>query len=179
MLAATQPVLKAYQDHVRARDADTAVAMRPETTTPADRKHPVDTYLVEAVLGGDCPDGQFETGGRLELRVVARLSEIARGEGVHVGILIIRNDAVWCYGTSTKMDGLSSHWYPIGDGEYGVTFVVDDLPLLPGQYAFSVGLMDAHSPHFYDIWNAAATFAVRHEGKEIGMVRIPHRWGRP
>jgi lipopolysaccharide transport system ATP-binding protein len=180
MFAATQPVLKAYQDHVRAGDGELNSTVRSEVGPSAtEREHPADTYIIEAVLGGDCASGQIETGGRLELRIVAHLSDQARQDGVQVGVLIVRNDAVWCYAVGTFWDGVIESLHPITADTFGVVFVVDDLPLLSGEYSFTVGLTDAHSPHVYDIWAGAAPFAVRHEGKEMGVVRIPHRWERP
>ncbi len=178
MLAATEDVLKEYQDHVRARDTAKAGAIRPVAVNPETREHPADNFLLNVSLGGDCRDGQIATGGTLELRIEAQLSEAARSSGVHVGIMISRNDAVSCYGVSTKMDDLPTGLHPLEGGTYGVAFIIDQLPLLSGQYSFTVALMDDRSPHLYDRWSGAAPFAVRHSGGEVGVTRVPHRWAR-
>jgi lipopolysaccharide transport system ATP-binding protein len=178
MLADTQSVIKAYQDHERARDAaSTPAAPSPEGIAIHNRhRHPADNYLREATLDGEGQNGVIETGGRLELRIVAELSEAAWQDGVHVGVLIVRNDAVWCYGVSTKMEGMATGLFPLGGNSYGVSFVIDHLSLLSGQYSFTVALMDDRSPLVYHTWTGAAAFTVRHAGKEVGLARIPHRW---
>lgn len=68
---------------------------------------------------------------------------------------------------------------PRGGDDFGVRFVIDALPLLSGQYSFIVALMDDRSPHLYDTWSDVAPFTVQYGGKEVGVVRIPHRWDRP
>ncbi len=178
MCAATAPVLRAYQDHVRARDAAVA-GSGPPAARPSAPLRPADNYLVDAVLGGDCRHGEIATGGRLELTIYARLGEVARREGVHVGVLLVRNDAVWCYGVTTKMDAAPQALHPLGGADYGITFVIDEVPLLAGQYSFTIALMDDRSPHLYDTWTGVAGFTIRQSGKDVGVVRIPHRWQPP
>ncbi|MDB5813229.1 MAG: transporter [Rhodocyclales bacterium] len=178
MLGDTQSVLKAYQDHEREKDASfTDSSTSPEGVTLHDQqKHAADNYLREFSLGGDVRNGGIETGNRLELRIVAELNEAAWRDGVHVGLLIVRNDAVWCYGISTKMEGMATGLHPLGGNSYGITFIIDHLSLLSGQYSFTVALMDDCSPLVYHTCEGAAPFTVRHAGKEVGVARIPHRW---
>jgi len=177
MLADTQSVLKAYQDYAREKDATSLPSTsNTEATCFGQRKHVADSCLREVVLGGDVQDGVIETGGRLELRVFAEITDTAWHGGVHLGLLIERNDAVWCYGISTKMDGMAIGFQPLGGHSYGANFIVDDLPLLSGCYSFTVVLMDDSSPLVYDRWSGVAPFTVRHSGKEVGLVRIPHHW---
>jgi lipopolysaccharide transport system ATP-binding protein len=176
MLAATEPVLRAYQDYVRARDGEAStVDAKPVHPTPGTR----DTYLQSVSLEGDCHDGRIRTGGTLKVRVTARVSSSAHHDGIHVGILLVRNDGVWCYGISTGMDDLDARLYPIRDDEYGITLVFDSLPLLSGEYSFTVALMDARSPHLYDSWTGVAPLTVRHDGRDVGVARLAHRWERP
>ena len=176
MLAATQTVLKEYQDHVRSRDTAQTAVLRSVPLIPQAREHPADNFLLRVTLHGDGREGHFGTGDTLELRIEAQLSAVARSVGVHVGILIVRNDGVPCYGVSTQMDELPTGLHLIEGGTYGVAFIIDNLPLLSGRYAFTVALMDDRSPHLYDQWHDAAPFEVRHRGKEVGVARIPHRW---
>jgi lipopolysaccharide transport system ATP-binding protein len=178
MLAATQPVLKAYEDHVRACNVESSGTVGHDQPAPSERQPPADNCLREVLLDGDCRAGHLDTGGTLKLRVVARLTPEAHRDGVHVVVLIIRNDAVWCYGAATTTDGIEG-LYALGGDEYGVTFVIDDVPLLSGQYSFTVALMDDRSPHTYDFRAGVAEFTVRHGNKEVGVMRIPHRWECP
>jgi hypothetical protein len=58
--------------------------------------------------------------------------------------------------------------------------IVDDLPLLPGQYSLDVALMDGNNMHAYDYWKGVAPFSIRNEAlKEVGVARIKRRWERP
>jgi len=180
ILAATRTTLDAYQDHVRARDVQPrAGPLRTESAQPARHRQPRDTFLREVALGGDCHDGVIQTGGTLEIRIVAQLTDNARREGVHVAVLIIRNDAVWCYGSTTKIDGLAQGLYALRGDEYGVNFVIDKLPLLSGQYSLTVALLDAASPHNYDYWSGIAPFSVTNDSGDVGVTRIAHRWEQP
>jgi lipopolysaccharide transport system ATP-binding protein len=177
MLAAAGPVLKAYQDYVRARDAETttfAPSGTPTTTRKSEK-----AFLTSVTLGGDCRDGFIQTGQTLILNVAAQVTAAARRDGIHVGVVLTRNDAVWCYGTSTKIDGEHTGIYHLSDTDCGITFVVEKLPLLSGQYRVTVALLDARTSHPYDYWTDVCGFTVRHEGSEVGVMRVPHSWQPP
>ncbi|WP_426195257.1 ABC transporter ATP-binding protein [Massilia sp. DWR3-1-1] len=173
MLADTASVLKAYQDHERDRDGAAAQAL--PAPAPADPRRS-GTVLRDVCLGSDAHAGVIATGQRLTLRITADVSEQAWRDGVHVGIVIVRNDALWCYGISTKMDGLASGMQRLDGTLCAVTFVIDQLPLLSGQYSFTVALMDNLSPLVFDSRAAVAPFAVHHDGKDVGVALLPHRW---
>ena len=179
LLADTLETLKAYEDYVRTRDGDTTRADAEKSAAGSRREHPSDNYLCDAVLGGDCAGGEIATGGRLELTVIARLTDAAHADGVNVGVVMIRNDGVWAYGASSKNDGHDGQLTPMGDGLYGVTFVVDDLPLLSGEFSFLIALHDLNSPHMYHYWPSVAPFRVHHAERDRGVTRIPHRWQSP
>ena len=68
---------------------------------------------------------------------------------------------------------------PLSDREYGVSFVVEELPLLSGEYSLQVGLLDSNGVHVYDLWKGAAPFKVSHGTTETGLVCLTHRWERP
>jgi lipopolysaccharide transport system ATP-binding protein len=176
MLAAAETVLKAYEDHVRARNAETNGIKRDEPAFTS-QSRPTENYLREVALSGDCRDGHVETGGTLKLRIIAHLTEAARRDGAHVVVLIVRNDGVWCYGI--KSDGLREGLFALGGDDYGVTFVIERVPLLSGLFSFTVALMDSCSPHAYDYLIGVSTFTVRHEGTDVGVMRIPYHWERP
>jgi hypothetical protein len=69
--------------------------------------------------------------------------------------------------------------HPLPDGSYGARFVIDELPLLSGEYSVTVALMDTNSPHVYDSWSPGARFVVRHGTKEVGLARMRHHWAEP
>jgi lipopolysaccharide transport system ATP-binding protein len=175
MLGPTIEVTERYQDYVRTRDGNAKEEPAGEDAARSDVSQG-ESYLSEVVLDGECHDDIVETGGTLVLRIVASLEAKARGDA-HVGLKIERNDGVWCYGSSTEMDRGALH--PLGGAKYGVNFVVDDLPLLAGEYSIDVFLIDGAGVHTYDMRKAAVNFRVRQGTKELGMTRIPHRWERP
>ena len=175
MLADTPSVLAAYQDHVRERDAASDRAEAP--AQPPARPGGVHGTCIEQVeLEARLHDGCVATGSPLAVRITARVAAQAWHEGVQVGLVIVRNDAVWCYGVSTKMDGLSQGLQPLGGDRYGIRFVIDALPLLSGSYSFTVALMDDGSPLVYDSRAGMAPFEVRHGGKDVGVAYVTHRW---
>jgi lipopolysaccharide transport system ATP-binding protein len=173
MVGGSQEVLNAYQDHVWVRNQKTEAEAR-------DRNPKLSpNFLREVTLGGDFREGEIRTGGRLELRVLARLTEGARQDGVLVAVLLVRSDALRCYGVTTRDDDVPGGLYHVGGDDYGVTFVIDPLPLLSGTYTFTVALQDTRSPHTYDHRSGACSFRVRHEGREVGVARFAHRWEMP
>jgi lipopolysaccharide transport system ATP-binding protein len=174
MLGDSQEVLSAYQDAVRRQDEETDSHSRGQRTAPTMN------CLRDVAVGGDIRGGTFVTGGRLELRITARLAKATRNDGVFIAVLLLRSDGLRCYGTTTRADGVSDGIYSLGGDEYGVTLVIDELPLLGGNYSFTIALQDMRSPHTYDHRVGAASFSVSAQSRgEGGVVRIAHRWERP
>ncbi len=177
MFGRTTDVLEAYQDYIRAQEG-TATEVKDLASLTEDQP-PLggDTCLRSVELGGDCRDGLIASGETLTVSIRARVTSAARSGGVHVGLLITRNDRIWSYGVSTKMDGLGANGLsPLGRDEFGIRMVLEDLPLLAGQYSVTVALLDNGSPHVYDLINSACEFNVSQKSGEGGMARLPHRW---
>ena len=166
-------VVRRYQDSVRLSDAEAPAAPTPQ------RQAPTLNSLKEVSLGGDVVGNEIRSGGALRLRIVTSLTEIAVREGASVAVVIVRDDDLICYGSSMKIDGVADSMHPIGDGEYAVTFVIDALPLLTGNYSFLVALQDLSSPQTFDTLRGVAPFTVTDDGRDVGVVRISHRWERP
>jgi lipopolysaccharide transport system ATP-binding protein len=182
MFGPATKVLDSYQNDLRTRDgAEAPRRTMASEIIPDGPPLGGETCLREVTLEGDCRNGAMETGGTLIVRVSARLSPAEIEAGVHVGVLIERNDKIWCYGISTAMDGLDekSALYPLGSQEYGIRFVVPQIPLLAGQYSLSVALLDGGTPHVYDMWAGIAPFSVRQNSREVGVARFIHRWEKP
>lgn len=173
LYAETPAVVEAYQGTVRAQSA-TAAADHPGA---GGARGP--NYLDTIALEGDILDGVITHGGRLVLRIVVRLSEQTFREGVDLAVVVEREDGLRCYGASTKTDGIDEALSPLGGDAYGLSFEIDDLPLMSGNYHFTVALQDRRSPHTYDHQSGVQTFRVTHEGGDAGVTRIPHRWARP
>jgi len=177
MFGRTADVLEAYQDHVRAKEGTATEAQT--LASLAEDRPPLggDTCLRSVELGGDCRNGLIASGETLTVSIRARIAASAQQSGVHVGLLVMRNDRVWSYGVSTKMDGLAANSLtPLGGDEFGIRMVFEDLPLLAGQYSLTAALLDKDSPHVYDLIQSASEFKVSQNSAEAGMVRLPHRW---
>ena len=115
MLGPTMEVIEEYRDYERSRDAEPAsISREADAVLPEGRAFGGETHLREVTLGGDCQEGAIETGQTLKIRVIARLGAGAKAEGVDVGIMIVRNDMLRCYGVSTEMDNFELQ--PLPDG---------------------------------------------------------------
>ncbi|MEZ5534902.1 MAG: ABC transporter ATP-binding protein [Thiolinea sp.] len=173
-----QMVVDAYQDAVRARQANKKPAAVPESSKVAENgSAPV---LTDIALSGaqGVADGlpRFMTYQRFVVEV--RLNKAGRAiADVHVGIVIRRNDDVQCYGISTLHDGVALT--TVGDSEaVCVRYVIDSLPLLAGEYCLEVWLIDGSGVHVYDARERCCHFRVQQESQAqgVGMSWIPHRW---
>jgi lipopolysaccharide transport system ATP-binding protein len=169
----SHPVKEAYLANLRRHEAESPV------TRTRERQVPAQNFLKQVVLEGDLVGNEIQTGGTLRLRIVASLTEEARRDGTNVGFQITRDDGLRCYGSTTTIDRVVEPMHPIGNGDYGITVVIDSLPLLAGDYSFLVSLQDRASMHTYDWIHRAASFTVKDEVRDGGVARIPHRWERP
>jgi len=160
-------VSKAYVEANTRREAEAPAA------TPAAGGRSMENCLETLRLGGDFRDGEIESGGTLKLHMTIRLTETAHHEGVNVSLLILRKDGLTCWGGYTTIAESASS---LGEGRYGVTFVAEDLPLIIGDYDFTVVLRDFRSPHIYDVRRGACAFHVHQDGAHIGVTRMTHRW---
>lgn len=179
MLGPTLDVLREYEDHVRARDGVVETAGHVvRSDAPAVEESDVrENRIVDLkILSGT---SEVVTGERMELRIVVRLSDKAAADGVHLAIVIMRNDGLWCYGVTSRDDG--GRPIPPGarGGEYTIDFVMPSVPFLSGQYSFTIALMDDRTPHAYDHRTGACAFTVRHHTSEVGLARVAHQWRRP
>jgi hypothetical protein len=171
MLGPTMEVTERYQDYQRGLDGSGKVGGLPSFASNQNR-----TLIMNVVLGGDCVDGTIDTNGRLEVLLTARLEPSARS-GCHVGLKITRNDGICCYGVSSQLEGVTLRG--IEGDLHGIRFVVERLPLLAGEYAVDVHLLDAKGIHRLDGQRGAAFFRVRQHTTEMGVARLQHRWEDP
>jgi ABC-type polysaccharide/polyol phosphate transport system ATPase subunit len=88
------------------------------------------------------------------------------------GFYVYREDGFGVYGTNTLMEGVD---VPRGQAEGVVRFVMDPLALLPGAYDVDVGIIDPQD-RYYDYHEKGLSFRVVGSSREVGLVRLPHRW---
>ena len=90
--------------------------------------------------------------------------------------MIRRNDEVQCYGISTLHDGIALTL--LRSGLIVVRMVIEQLPLLSGDYCLEVWLIDGSGVHVYDSRQRCCPFHVQQANQQqgIGMVWLAHRW---
>ncbi len=130
-------------------------------------------YRVESLaLEGLPNDGSaaIETGGDLAADLLLR-SPDGRAPVALVGV--IRADGTPVYGVASDDDRVEGE----ADGEGGYRFRIrfERLPLLPGSYSLRAHAMDPEGIRLFD--TAEVRFSVSGKSREMGMVRLPHRWG--
>jgi ABC-type polysaccharide/polyol phosphate transport system ATPase subunit len=91
------------------------------------------------------------------------------------GIALHRSDGTHVTGPNTAITG-----FPIDyiEGEGIIEYVVDHLPLLPGEYQFTASVYDHYSVHPYDHHHRMYTFKVKPgtTKESEGVVQIPCSW---
>jgi lipopolysaccharide transport system ATP-binding protein len=170
MLGPADEVVDAYIDYSRERDATLT------TATDAPAADCLAEFVACDLFTGEGPASELNTGDDLELRVRAR-SERLGAESLTLAVVIVRNDDIRVYGTSTEIERESLQ--PLGGGEFAKTLRFDSIELLSGHYLFYVYLMDETGIHVYDKREAVLPFVVRHDSREVGVSRLEHRWLDP
>ena len=112
----------------------------------------------------------FRTGEKMILdlsyHVENKVSDAVFGFG------IFRNDALWCYGTNTRIDRISN--FDIEkDGKYKV--ILDDVNLIPGNYWVDITIEYGEGIPV-DYYKQAIKFEVVSNLTDVGVTRIPHSW---
>ena len=109
-------------------------------------------------------------GGSLQAEMILE-SPVGRAP---IGLFgIIRADGTPVYGVGSDFDGVNPEKLP--DGRFRLTIRFAELPLLPGTYSLRGHAMDPEGIRLFD--TAEIRFSVEGESREMGMVRLPHRWG--
>jgi lipopolysaccharide transport system ATP-binding protein len=85
---------------------------------------------------------------------------------------IVRADGTPVYGVGTEMDGV--HPVPIAANRYAFALTLPGLALLPGKYYVRGFAADPEGMRVFD--TAEVPLVVTGESREMGLVRLPHRW---
>ncbi len=126
---------------------------------------------VESVTLPDEEEGELRLamGASLRVRVTAR-SPDERAPVVLVGL--IRADGTPVYGVASDHDQIELTPGPDGRVELEIRF--PELNLLPGGYAARAHTLDPEGLRIHDTREVA--FTVTGRSRELGMVRLDHRW---
>jgi lipopolysaccharide transport system ATP-binding protein len=128
-------------------------------------------HLLELSLNGESRDTPLLLDRDATLCIQVRVhSRDGRVPVVVVGV--VRADGTPIYGVSTDMDGCAP--YRVGDEEYVGELEFGDLALLPGGYTVRAHPMDPEGVRLFDTMERS--FMVRGATRELGFVRLAHRW---
>lgn len=94
------------------------------------------------------------------------------GRRPHVALGIVRMDGSPVYGTTSEIDGMELAKTTNGHFEFALTF--SDWRLLPGAYKLRAHALDPEGMRVYD--TVERDFTVAGDSRELGLVRLPHRW---
>jgi lipopolysaccharide transport system ATP-binding protein len=85
----------------------------------------------------------------------------------------MRADGTPVYGVASDFDSVQPE--RLDDERFRYLIRFTDLPLLPGTYSLRGHAMDPEGIRLFD--TAEVRFSVAGESREMGIVRLPHRWG--
>lgn len=91
---------------------------------------------------------------------------------VWFGVSIIRNDGTVCYGSNTLAD--FDKQYTI-DKSSTVKIKFEDTGLMPGEYFIDI-CVGQNFNEFIDYWQTAKTIEIFGKRKDIGLVKLEHKW---
>lgn len=106
---------------------------------------------------------------------VETLVRSADARAPHVLVGIVRADGTPVYGVSSDMDGGAPE--DLGENRYRYRVRFDGLPLLPGHYQLRVHPLDPEGVRLFG--TTERDLVIRGASREMGMVRLAHRWLDP
>lgn len=112
----------------------------------------------------------FKTGENLKIEVSYKINK--KISNVMLGMEIIRDDGISCYGTNTIIDNIEISELE-RDGKF--CFDIGELELLNGNYFIDVTI-NQDTNVSADFYRDAKRFQVISTRGEVGMSRMEHRW---
>jgi len=127
-------------------------------------------YAITALDVG--PADAIDHGTTLTIRGEAYTPD-GRAPVVLVGI--VRADGTPVYGVATDMDAVTPR--RVAPDRYAFELELPAVPLLPGKYVVRAHALDPEGVRLFD--HVERPLLVRGETRELGFVRLAHRWGDP
>ena len=167
-VAAYGDVFQVTQDYLAYHERKSAA----ESGPALDPHYSGGEYRITAVElngeGGSTPH-QLQAGDTLALRVLVH-SPDGRRPGLALGLA--RADGTPVYGLTTDMEPVPAT--RLDERLWAFRCVFDQLPLLPGSYTVNLHAMEPESVRLYD--TVERGLVIRGATREVGMVRLAHRW---
>ncbi len=131
-----------------------------------------DYAITELRVNGDAGTAPLLLGRDRPL--VAEITLRARdGRTPVLAVGVKRSDGTAVYGLTSEMEGAKP--LRISEESYQWQLHFDALPLLPGSYLLAVHALDPEAVRLFDTLERVIT--VRGQSRELGLVRLSHRWG--
>lgn len=164
-------VFDVTQDYLAYHERKLAAERGPEL----DRTYAGSEYrLVRVALNSSEDEGPrlIEQGGLL--RIEAELHS-PDGRGPQFSFGVIRGDGTALYGQVAEIEGVRAEI--LSDQRSRYALELDPGALLPGSYVLRLHAMDPEGLRVFD--TVERVFTVRGASRELGCVRLPHRWLHP
>lgn len=166
MAGETSRVVAAYENYLREREV-------PRVPAPMVDQGPRNFPWISRVRlsrgGEEFECDQCMTGDDLTITVQYEVPDPPTI--VHVGIIVVRNDAVQVFGTGTHVADVKP---PTCSGSVRLRF--PRLTLLSGEYTVSAYLLDEHGLHVYDQREREIAFQIVQNIQALGLCHLEHRW---
>ena len=85
---------------------------------------------------------------------------------------VVRADGTPVYGVATDMDRVMPR--RVAEDRFAFSLTLPDLSLLPGKYLVRAHALDPEGVRLFD--HVEHPLVVVGESRELGLVRLPHRW---
>jgi len=166
MAGDTSRVIGAYENYLREREIPRAPVIH---VNQGPRTFPWISRVRLSRGEEDVECDQFITGGDFTITIQYEVPDPPTI--VHVGVILVRNDAVQVFGTGTHVADVKP---ATRSGSVRLRF--PGLSLLSGAYAVSAYLLDEHGLHLYDQHEQEFTFQVTQNVQALGLTHLEHRW---
>ncbi len=121
----------------------------------------IEVFPVQTLDSSGNPKDIFHTGEDLKVRLQFKFRKQAADYGLWLGLF--RMDEVYCHGVLGKI-------------EEEIILVYPELPLLTGDYYFSIGILEKDKREFLLYRHKAAVFKMSFLGQDHGTAYLEHSW---
>jgi lipopolysaccharide transport system ATP-binding protein len=161
------PAMEVTLAYLAFHEEKSALARQPMAATAASV---AGVYAIQSLT--ITPDGTLALGETLDVR-----GEIYSPDGRTPVVLlgIVRADGTPVYGVATDMENAAPVRIDAHRFSFAITF--PGLALLPGKYVVRAHALDPEGVRLFD--HVECTLVVSGASREMGFVRLPHRWHPP
>ena len=152
------------------QDASTAADLDPSLARPELSPLWQKVRIEEASVVYEHPDSPCVAPGE-GMRVEVTIEAPEPTDDIVIALTVYGSMGQLVFGTNTRYNGLD---LGVVEGRVQVAFCFDEVPLIDGAYAFTVGL-HTEGGLIYDSWEQRRHFEVAAPGRDIGTVRLKPR----